>query len=76
MAGKIFYREMIMIEDEAKKPRFRIVAVSDLNLKVYAPHMRLSELEHIAKETGASLIFLEKGSPERQAGAKRKKDIK
>lgn len=62
MAGKIFYRERRKVADGEKKPRFRIVAVSDCNLKVYSDHLRLCEMEHIAEETGADLICLRKGS--------------
>lgn len=61
MPGKIFYKERRKIADGEKKPRFRVVAVSDCNLKVYSDHLRLSELEHIAEETESELIFLRKG---------------
>lgn len=62
MSGKIFYRERRKVKDGEKKPRFRIVAVSDCNLKVYADHLRMSEIEHIAAETGADLVLLRKGT--------------
>lgn len=61
MAGTIFYRERNAVDDGAKKPRFRIVAVHDLNLKIYSDHLRLSELKHLAQVTGAALVQLEKG---------------
>lgn len=61
MSGKIFYRERTNVKDGAKKPRFRIIAISDCNLKIYSDHLRMSELEHIAKETKAELIQLLKG---------------
>jgi len=61
MPGKIFYRERGKIKDGEKKPRFRIVAVADCNLKVYSDHLRLSELEHIAEETKNELILLRRG---------------
>ncbi len=44
-----------------EKPRFRVVAVLDCNLKVYSDHLRLSELTHLAEEAGAELIHLKKG---------------
>jgi hypothetical protein len=62
MAGKIFYRERRKVKDGEKKPRYRAVAVSDCNLKIYSPHLRLSELQHIAKEVGAELVHLRKGT--------------
>jgi hypothetical protein len=61
MAGKIFYRERRKVKDGEKKPRYRAVAASDCNLKIYADHLRLSELQHIAEEVGAELIHLRKG---------------
>jgi hypothetical protein len=61
MSGKIYYRERRIVADGEKKPRFRIVAVSNCNLKVFADHLRLSELKHIAEETNTKLIRLRKG---------------
>lgn len=61
MSGKIFYRERRKVEDGEKKSRFRVVAVSGCDLKVYSDHLRMSELEHIAEATGAELIKLRKG---------------
>ena len=67
MPGKIFYRERRTVKDGEKKPRFRMVAVSDCNLKVYSDHLRLCELEHIAEETNSELILLRKGSKKNKA---------
>ncbi len=58
MAGKIFYRERLKVGEKERKPRFRIVAVADANIKFFADHLRKKELEEIAKETGAELIPL------------------
>ncbi len=61
MAGKIFYRERRKVQDGEKKPRYRVAAVSDCNLKIYTDHLRFSELKHLAEETGAELVLLQKG---------------
>ncbi|QTA93852.1 hypothetical protein [Desulfonema magnum] len=61
MNGKIFYRERRIVKEGEKKPRYRIVAVADLNLKIYASHLRMSELQHIADDLGANLIELRRG---------------
>lgn len=58
MAGKIFYRERLKVDKGEKKPRFRIVAVSDVDLSVYVDHFRKKEIETIAQEVGAELVFL------------------
>ncbi len=60
MAGKIFYRERVKSKEGQRTPRFRIVAVSDLNLKVYADHLRKKELVQLASETNAELVALER----------------
>jgi hypothetical protein len=61
MPGKIFYRERVKVGKGEKKPRFRVVAVAGLDMKVYGEHFRKSELEQIAKAVGAKLILLEGG---------------
>jgi len=61
MPGKIFYRQRIKGRDGEKKPRFRITAVANVDLKVFADHLRKCELEHIAKDVGAELIELQRG---------------
>ncbi|MEZ4483330.1 MAG: hypothetical protein R2864_01610 [Syntrophotaleaceae bacterium] len=61
MAGKIFYRERKKYVDGSKTPRYIVSAVADVNLKVYAKHMRMSELKQLAEELGAELIPLKRG---------------
>lgn len=58
MAGKIFYRERNKIGTKEKKPRFKLVAVADVNITFYADHLRKKELEEIAASVGADLILL------------------
>ncbi len=61
MAGKIFYREREKAEEGKKQPRFKLVAVADVNLKIYGKHLRKSELEQIAQSVGAELVMLTHG---------------
>ncbi len=58
MGGKIFYRERVKVGKGEKKPRFRMVAAADLNINIYAEHLRRGELEQIAESVGAELIRL------------------
>jgi hypothetical protein len=58
MKGKIFYRERRKVEEGEEKPRFTVAAVYDMDLAFVAEHFKKSELEQIASETGAELIFL------------------
>jgi hypothetical protein len=61
MAIKIFVRERRKVEKGEKKPRFRVAAVSGGDLKIYAEHFRKKELEQIAQETGAAVVWLDVG---------------
>ncbi len=65
MAGKIFYRERTKLQDGAKTPRFRVIAVAGVDVKIFGNHLRKSELEHIAQEVGAELIKLQPGPKHR-----------
>jgi hypothetical protein len=61
MAMKIFVRERRKVEKGEKKPRFRVVGVSGGDLRIHADHFRKKELEQIAQETGAGIVWLEAG---------------
>ena len=58
MSGKIFYRERVKTKEGQQTPRFRIVAVHNLDMKVYAGHLRRKELDQLAEATGAKLVKL------------------
>jgi hypothetical protein len=64
MATKIFVRERRKVEKGEKKPRFRVVGVSGGDMRIYADHFRKKELEQIARETGATIVWLEAGKGE------------
>lgn len=64
MPGKIFYRERRKIGEGEKKPRFTLVAVTDVDLTFYPKHIRKQELEQIAEAVGAELILLKHGKKE------------
>ncbi len=61
MAGKIFYRARRKTSEGEKKPKYRVVAVADMNLKIYSDHLRMSELEHLGEALGAEIICLRRG---------------
>ncbi|MFT5697986.1 MAG: hypothetical protein ACI8ZB_000840 [Desulforhopalus sp.] len=62
MAGKIFYRERTKAKEGSRTPRYRIIAVSGLDLKVYGEHLRKKEIEQIGEEIGAELVLLKRDS--------------
>jgi hypothetical protein len=59
--GKFFVRERTKIGQGAGLPRFAIVAVSGVDLKVYHSHVRKSELEKLAEDVGAEIVYLPRG---------------
>ena len=61
MAGKMFYRERKKYVDGSHTPRYQVVAIHGLDLKMQGKHLRMSELKCIADEIGADLIPLPRG---------------
>ena len=61
MASKIFVRERRKVEEGEKKPRFRVLGVTGGDLKVYVKHIRKQELEQLATEAGAEVIYIKAG---------------
>ncbi|WP_292365695.1 MULTISPECIES: hypothetical protein [unclassified Methanoculleus] len=69
---KIYVRERQKVGTGVKQPRFRVVAVVEeqgesKHLKVEGTHFRKIELEQIAKDIGAEVIYLEE-MPEEERG--------
>lgn len=64
----IFVRERRKIEAGEKKPRYRIVGVHDLNLKIYVEHIRKKELDQIAEAVGANVVILKAAKDEKGRG--------
>lgn len=68
MASTVYVRERRKVEKGEKKPRFRIVGVSGGDLKIYVKHIRKQELEQIAAEAGARVVYLEAGKGDKSGG--------
>jgi hypothetical protein len=66
---KIFVRERQKVGEGVRQPQFRVVAVTGGELQIEATHFRKFEIEEIAKEVSAEVVYLE-AEPE---GKKRKK---
>jgi hypothetical protein len=66
--SKIFVRERRKIDKGEKKARFRVIGVSGKDVKIYADHVRKNELDLIAKETGAQVIYMPKHGAGNQDG--------
>jgi len=63
----IFVRERRKIETGEKKPRYRVVGVHDLNLRIYVEHIRKKELDQLAEAIGATVVILKGGKEEKEA---------
>ncbi len=73
---KIYVRERQKVGTGVKQPRFRVVAVTgekgdDKHLKIEGTHFRKTELEQIAQDVGAEMIYLEEMAEE-ERGEKKK----
>lgn len=71
MTTKIFVRERRKIDKGEKKPRFRVVGVSGSGLRIYTDHMRKKELEMLAREAGADIIYLDAGAGQKDGGGRK-----
>lgn len=60
--SKIFVRHRRHVSQGAGRPRFAVVASTGIDLKVYIPRLRRAELEKIAAETGAEIVYLPSGA--------------
>ncbi len=59
--AKIYLRERRHVDKGEGRPRFEIVAVSGVDLKVYHTHVRRAEAEAIASDLQAELVYLPRG---------------
>jgi hypothetical protein len=61
MAARIFYRERVKVGEGDRQPRFKLVAIAGVEMKLYGKHLRKSELKQIADAIGAELVLLKGG---------------
>jgi len=59
--SKIFVRYRRHVGQGAGRPRFAIVAAEGVDLKVFKTRVRRAELEKIAEESGAEIVYLPRG---------------
>ncbi len=66
---KIYVRERSKNQEGGRTPRFRVIATEGGELRFHAYHPRKVDVETIAKDLGAQVVYL----PEREhAGTKEK----
>jgi hypothetical protein len=59
--SKIFVRHRRHVGQGAGRPRFAVVAAQGADLNVYKTRVRRAELEKIATEIGAEIVYLPRG---------------
>ncbi len=59
--SKIFVRHRRHVSQGAGRPRFAIVAAQGADLEVYKTRVRRAELEKIAAEIEADIVYLPRG---------------
>ena len=78
--AKIFIRQRRDVTKGKQRPRFAVVAVQGADLEFYRPFLRRAELEQIAAEADAEIVYLQAGQhdqeePEREhRGGRRRRD--
>ncbi|MCX5853426.1 MAG: hypothetical protein NTZ24_02365 [Deltaproteobacteria bacterium] len=55
---KIYVRERQKVGEGVESPKYRVVAVTGGELQIEATHFRKFEVEQIAKDVGADVVFL------------------
>ena len=56
---KIYVRERLKVREGVRQPMYRIVAVTGGQVQIELTHFRKFEIEQIAKDVGAEVVFLE-----------------
>jgi hypothetical protein len=67
LMSKIFVRERRNVGRGSGTPRFEIVAVTGVDLRVYHSHVRKVEVEKIASDLAAEIVYLPRGEGEGEA---------
>ncbi|HUU75109.1 MAG TPA: hypothetical protein VMW63_03360 [Methanoregulaceae archaeon] len=56
---KIYVRERLKVGEGVRQPMYRIVAVTGGQVQIELTHFRKFEVEQIAKDIGAEVVYLE-----------------
>jgi hypothetical protein len=56
---KLYVRERQKVGEGVKQPKYRVVAVTGGQMQIEATHFRKVEIEQIAKDVGAQVVYME-----------------
>jgi hypothetical protein len=65
---KIFVRERTRSKEGGRSPRYRVIATEGSDLRFHADHLRKVDIETIANDLGAQIVYL----PEREHSGEKK----
>lgn len=71
--GKLFVRHRRHVGKGAGRPRFAIVASHAADLRVYKSRIRRAELERIAAELDAEIVYLPRGERAEESEGRRRR---
>jgi hypothetical protein len=69
---KIYMRERQKVGEGVRQPMFRILAVTGGQIQIEGTHFRKFEIDRIAKDLDAEVIYLEAEGDGEQKGKKRR----
>jgi hypothetical protein len=69
---KIYVRERQKVGEGVRQPMFRILAVTGGQIQIEGTHFRKFEIERIAKDIDAEVVYLEAEKEGGKKGGKRK----
>jgi hypothetical protein len=55
---KIYVRERQKVGEGVESPKYRIIAVTGGELQIEATHFRKFEIEQVAKDVGAQVVYM------------------
>jgi hypothetical protein len=64
MERKIFVRKRTLMKEGSRQPRYAVVGVLGAELSFQCRHVRKKEVEEIARQAGAEVIYLPGGEGE------------
>lgn len=70
--SKLFVRHRRHVGKGAGRPRFAIVASHGVDLRVYKTRVRRAELEKMASELPAEIVYLPRGEGDEEGGGGRR----
>jgi hypothetical protein len=72
--SKLFVRHRRDVDKGAERPRFAIVASHGVDVRIYKTNIRQAELNKIAAELGAQVVYLPRGEGAEEGAGRRRRE--